>query len=105
MNELFPPSVVGDAVVTADLERPCENCRQPFKEREKSGGRWLPAIWTLCVPKRASEKFVDSRYVRCRCNFARHTERPRLSDAALFVQKEGVNFDRANFYNRPVRRK
>jgi hypothetical protein len=47
MIELFPPTVVGDAAVSADLERQCENCRQPFKQREKSGGK----LQRFCTPK------------------------------------------------------
>jgi hypothetical protein len=56
MNELFSPPVVDNAVTSTDLERPCENCHQPFKPREKSGGK----SQRFCTPE---------------CRFAFHAQR------------------------------
>jgi hypothetical protein len=56
VNQLLLTTVVTDSTLGTDGERPCVNCHQPFRPREKSGGK----AQRFCTPE---------------CRFAFHAQR------------------------------
>jgi hypothetical protein len=70
-QQLLLTSAVIESVVSADPERLCENCHQPFKRREKSGGK----AQRFCNPE---------------CRFAFHAQRGQRTGFHVGVSEASI---------------